>query len=91
MRIFYIHQYFKTPEEGGAVRSYHLAKGLADAGIQVEVITGGNVKSYDQRWIDGVKVHYLPVSYDQKFWLCEAGLGFFRICQKGQKLDYEAG
>lgn len=67
MKIIYIHQYFKTPEEGGAVRSYHLAKGLVDAGYEVEMITGGNQKYYDQRRIDGIKVHFLPVEYDQKF------------------------
>jgi glycosyltransferase involved in cell wall biosynthesis len=67
MRIIYIHQYFKTPEEGGAVRSYHLAKGLVDAGHDVELITTANISNYDQRWIDGIKVHYLPVKYDQKF------------------------
>lgn len=71
MRIIYIHQYFKTPAEGGAVRSYHLAKGLVDAGHEVEMITGGSNSGYDQRWIDGIKVHYLPVKYEQKF-------GFFR-------------
>lgn len=54
MKLIYIHQYFKTPEEGGAVRSYHLAKGLVEAGIQVELITSGNQKSYDQRWISGI-------------------------------------
>ncbi|WP_339866942.1 glycosyltransferase family 4 protein [uncultured Algoriphagus sp.] len=71
MRIIYIHQYFKTPAEGGAVRSYHLAKGLVDAGHEVEMITAGSNSGYDQRWIEGIKVHYLPVRYEQKF-------GFFR-------------
>lgn len=72
MRIIYIHQYFRTPQEGGAVRSYHLALGMIKAGFKVEMITSGNHSdSYDQRWINGMKVHYLPVPYDQKF-------GFFK-------------
>ncbi|NVK48148.1 MAG: glycosyltransferase family 4 protein [Cyclobacteriaceae bacterium] len=71
MKVIYIHQYFRTPDEGGAVRSFHLAKGLTDAGIQVEVISGKNIRNYDQQWIEGFKVHYLPVPYDQRF-------GFFR-------------
>jgi len=91
MRIFYIHQYFRTPEEGGAVRSYHLAKGLVDAGIQVEVITGGNVKSYDQRWIDGVKVHYLPVSYDQKFGFVKRIWAFLEFVRKAKNLIPKLG
>jgi len=67
MRLIYIHQYFRTPEQGGAVRSYHLAKGLVQAGIAVDMITAHDGPGYDQRWIDGIRVHYLPVAYDQKF------------------------
>lgn len=71
MRVLYIHQYFRTPDQGGAVRSFHLAKGLIQAGIEVDMITAHDSPGYDQRWIDGIRVHYLPVRYDQKF-------GFFR-------------
>jgi glycosyltransferase involved in cell wall biosynthesis len=71
MRIIYIHQYFLTPEEGGATRSYYLAKGMVDAGIEVEMITSHNKNYYDLKIIAGIKVHYLPVAYDQHF-------GFFK-------------
>ena len=67
MRLIYIHQYFRTPEQGGAVRSYHLAKGLVQAGVAVDMITAHDGHRYDQRWIDGIRVHYLPVAYDQKY------------------------
>jgi len=70
MKVLYIHQYFKTPEEGGAIRSYYLAKGMVDHGIEVELITSHNKKKAEIRNIDGIKVHYLPVYYD-------ATLGFF--------------
>ncbi len=86
MRIIYIHQYFKTPEEGGAVRSYHLAKGLVDAGFEVELITGGNQKYYDQRRIDGIKVHYLPVGYDQKFEFLRRIGSFLSFVKQTKKL-----
>jgi glycosyltransferase involved in cell wall biosynthesis len=86
MRIIYIHQYFKTPEEGGAVRSYHLAKGLVDAGFEVELITGGNQKYYDQRRIDGIKVHYLPVGYDQKFGFLKRVSSFLSFVKQTKKL-----
>lgn len=86
MKIIYIHQYFKTPEEGGAVRSYHLAKGLVDAGFEVELITGGNQKYYDQRRIDGIKVHYLPVAYDQKFGFLKRVGSFLSFVQQTKKL-----
>ena len=71
MRIFYIHQYFKTPEEGGGIRSYYLAKAMADAGHHVDLFTGHNQDTYKKAFVDGIHVHYLPVKYDQSF-------GFFR-------------
>lgn len=64
MKILYIHHYFKTPEEGGCIRSYYLAKGLVDNGYTVEMITAHNGKDYLQKEIAGIKVHYLPVFYD---------------------------
>ncbi|MFP4095782.1 MAG: glycosyltransferase family 4 protein [Cyclobacteriaceae bacterium] len=67
MHIVYIHQYFKTPEEGGAIRSYYLAKGLSDAGHRVDLITAHNESRYKKVFIDGIHVHYLPVSYQQSF------------------------
>lgn len=86
MRIIYIHQYFKTLEEGGPVRSYHLAKGLVDAGYEVELITGGNQKYYDQCRIDGIKVHYLPVPYDQKFGFLKRVSSFLSFVRQTKKL-----
>lgn len=86
MRIIYIHQYFKTPQEGGAVRSYHLAKGLADAGHEVELITGSNEGSYDQRWIAGVKVHFLPVAYNQKYGFIRRGKAFLSYVRQSKRL-----
>jgi glycosyltransferase involved in cell wall biosynthesis len=76
MRIIYIHQYFLTPEEGGATRSYYLAKGMVDAGIEVEMITSHNKSYYDLKIIAGIKVHYLPVIYDQRFGFIKRVLAF---------------
>jgi glycosyltransferase involved in cell wall biosynthesis len=86
MKLIYIHQYFRTPEQGGAVRSYHLAKGLVDAGIEVELITAHSGKTYDQRWIDGIKVHYLPVDYDQKFGFLRRIRSFIRFVSLSKTL-----
>lgn len=79
MRIIYIHQYFLTPDEGGATRSYYLAKGMVDAGIEVELITSHNKNYYDLKIIDGIKVHYLPVSYDQRFGFAKRILAFWNF------------
>ncbi|MGB3587943.1 MAG: glycosyltransferase family 4 protein [Tunicatimonas sp.] len=67
MHVLYIHQYFKTPEEGGAIRSYYLAKGLVDAGHKVTVLTSHNELVYKKMLVDGIFVHYLPVPYTQSF------------------------
>jgi len=64
MKILYLHQYFKTPEEGGAIRSYHLSQALVKAGHEVELITSHNKKEYELKIVEGVKIHYLPVYYD---------------------------
>ncbi|WP_026462053.1 glycosyltransferase family 4 protein [Adhaeribacter aquaticus] len=67
MRILYIHQYFKKPAEGGALRSYFLAKALVAAGHEVELITAYNGTVYKQEEVAGVLVHYLPIAYDNSF------------------------
>lgn len=69
MKILYIHQYFRTPEEGGAIRSYYLARGLVENGIDVELITAHNEPVEVTKNIEGITVHYLPVYYanEQKF------------------------
>lgn len=66
MRILYIHQYFKTPEDGGSIRSYLLARKLVENGNHVELVTAHNKNSYFTKNIDGINVHYLPVQYDNK-------------------------
>ena len=62
-KVCYIHQYFKTPEEGGALRSYHISRAMVKRGIQVEIITSHNHSRYKFDVIDGINVHYLPVEY----------------------------
>lgn len=42
MRVVILHQHFKTPQSGGAIRSYYLARALADRGIATVVITAHN-------------------------------------------------
>jgi len=85
MRIIYIHQYFLTPEEGGAIRSYYLAKGLAESGMDVEMITSHNKPYYDLQIIAGVKVHYLPVSYEQEYGFLKRVHSFLKFVQLAKK------
>ncbi len=67
MKILYVHQYFNTPSEGGPLRSWHIAKGMVDAGHEVVLITAHNHSSVSTKMIDGITVHYLPVAYDNTF------------------------
>ncbi|KAA5544036.1 glycosyltransferase family 4 protein [Adhaeribacter rhizoryzae] len=67
MHILYIHQYFRKPEQGGALRSYYLSKALVEAGHTVELITASNGPKYYQENVAGIQVHYLPVAYDNSF------------------------
>ncbi|WKK76140.1 glycosyltransferase family 4 protein [Marivirga salinae] len=67
MKILYIHQYFKTPDEGGANRSYFMAQALKAKGHEVEMLTTHNEKKAISRTVDGLKVHYLPVQYENQF------------------------
>ncbi|MDX2301885.1 MAG: glycosyltransferase family 4 protein [Microscillaceae bacterium] len=66
MKIVYIHQYFRTPEEGGAIRSYYLATALAAQGHQVELICAYSGKKYRKRMVEGVLVHELPIPYNNR-------------------------
>ncbi len=83
MKIVYIHQYFRTPEQGGAIRSYHLAKALAEAGHEVEMITSHNHPDARFMTIEGINVHYLPVYYDNH-------LSYFRRSVSFIKFLYQA-
>ena len=70
MRILYFHQYFKTPEEGGAIRSYYVGKALADQGHEVIMLSSWEGNYSKTETIAGMQVHYLPVPYSNSmgFW-----------------------
>ncbi|HEX5171043.1 MAG TPA: glycosyltransferase family 4 protein [Cyclobacteriaceae bacterium] len=67
MKVLILHQHFKSPYHGGAIRSYYLAKALVDKGHSVKVITGANINKYQSEHIDGIEVHFLPVLYENRF------------------------
>lgn len=71
MKVLILHQYFNTPETGGPLRSFYLAKALTEKGITTSVITTHNAAEFRKEVIDGVQVHYLPIPYRNSF-------GFFK-------------
>jgi glycosyltransferase involved in cell wall biosynthesis len=64
MRILYLHQYYRTPEEGGGVRSYHVAHALAQAGHDVHVITTWQGACKRVQREGKLLVTSLPIAYD---------------------------
>lgn len=73
-----LHQYFRTPYEGGALRSYYLAKALVERGIPVVIITASNDSTLRHEIIDGIEVSYLPIPYDNRFGFYKRALAFIR-------------
>src|SRR5690606_6567739 len=71
MRLIYLHQYFKTPLERGSTRSYDLARSFVLAGHSLDMVTTTSdkkIKENGKKWIvrniDGIRVHYLYLPYD---------------------------
>ncbi len=65
MRILYIHQYFKTPYEPGATRTYWMSQALIEAGHEVIMITQSKkaTKNLEVKSIDGITIIYVKNWY----------------------------
>src|SRR5690554_5366431 len=84
MKIIYLHQYFKTPNENGGTRSYDLANSFVKEGEHVEVITTTsdsfgfvNGKRWRTEEISCIVVHYLYLPYDNSFSFTKRAWVFF--------------
>ena len=66
MKIVYIHQFFKTPEEPGGTRSYWIARELIDQGHEVIMLTANKkIEGNTMRvGADGITVIYHKGIYD---------------------------
>jgi glycosyltransferase involved in cell wall biosynthesis len=66
MKILYIHQYFRTPNEPGGTRSYWLSKELIQTGYEVTMITSTNkYRNIEGRYnVEGIDVIYIKNEYD---------------------------
>lgn len=76
--ILYIHQYFKTPEEGGALRSYFIAGEMVKRGMGVQMIAAHNKTTFECKNIEGIMVYYLPVRYSNKMSFVSRYFAFLR-------------
>ncbi len=95
MKILILHQHFNTPQKGGAIRSYYLAKALVDKGLEVIVITAHNEVAYKKEDVEGIEVHYLPIAYDNRFGFAARSWSFIKyvngaisLAKQFHDLDY---
>lgn len=79
MKVLILHQHFKTPQPGGAIRSYYLAKALVEKGICTVVITAHNGPSIKKEVLEGIEILYLPVRYDNRYGFSKRILSFLRF------------
>lgn len=81
MKILYIHQYFKTPAEPGGTRSYWIAKELISRGHEIIMISSSQKieKQRETKIIDGIKVIYLKVPYDNSMGVIKRLWAFLRF------------
>jgi len=86
VKVLILHQHFKTPATGGAIRSYYLAKALVDRGIQTVVITGSNEKKYRAEFLEGIEVLHLPIAYENAFGFAKRSLSFLIYVWKSVRL-----
>jgi glycosyltransferase involved in cell wall biosynthesis len=94
VKVLILHQHFKSPAAGGAIRSYYLAKALVDRGLQVTVITGSNENDYREETMGGIEVHHLPIAYENAFGFVKRSVSFLvyawksvRLAKKMQNID----
>lgn len=85
MKIIYLHQYFKFPNESGATRSYDLAKELTKRGYDVTVVTSTSNKRYkkSKRWskvtTENLTIHYLYLPYKNHYSYLKRALVFLQF------------
>src|SRR5690242_8330474 len=82
VKVLILHQHFKTPQSGGAIRSYYLATALVRKGVETVVITAHNERQHKTEVLEGITIHYLPVPYDNRFGFNRRVYSFLRFVMK---------
>lgn len=78
MKILILHQHFRTPSAGGAIRSWYLGQELAARGHQVVILTAHGERKYKVAVEQGVEIHYFPIAYDNRFGFVRRTMSFIR-------------
>jgi glycosyltransferase involved in cell wall biosynthesis len=85
MRLLYLHQYFKFPNESGGTRSFDLSKGFSQNGYQLEIVTSTSDIKYksNERWVSvektGLQIHYIYLPYSNNLSYSKRALVFFQF------------
>lgn len=96
MKIFYLHQYFNTPDMSGGTRSYEMARRFVAAGHEVHMITSlrdrnATTKQWQTTDEAGIHVHWYPVPYDNTMRYRDRILAFFRFVFAAGRKAFEIG
>jgi glycosyltransferase involved in cell wall biosynthesis len=67
LKILIIHQHFRTPNQGGSIRSYHIARELSLLGNQVSVISSSQKARNYVTKVENFEIRYLKVRYENSF------------------------
>jgi glycosyltransferase involved in cell wall biosynthesis len=78
VKVLILHQHFNTPESGGPLRSYYIAKALISHGIWPVIITTHADSKYKVEISEGMEVHYLPITYKNSFGFYRRSWSFLR-------------
>jgi glycosyltransferase involved in cell wall biosynthesis len=96
MRILYLHQYFTTPAMAGGTRSYEMARRLAAAGHEVNMITSDQAPAAGSRgWRTsteaGIRVHWTPVPYGNEMGFAGRIRAFLSFALKASRRAVHVG
>ncbi len=85
MKIIYLHQYFKFPNESGGTRSYDLALGFSKLGHDIDIITSTSDPTLKtrSRWYklqkDDLVVHYIYLPYSNEMSYLRRSIVFIKF------------
>lgn len=86
VKVLILHQHFRTPYHGGAIRSWYLGQALVERNHQVVIIGSHSERRYRRETIDGMEVHFLPVPYDNRFGFFRRSLAFIQYLIRAVRL-----
>jgi len=96
VRILYLHQFFKTPDEAGITRSYFLAGALVAAGHEVVMVTTEVSLSAERKVVhytsdNGIEVYALPIPYDNAMGIRARAVAFAKYAFQAFRLAESLG